>query len=87
MTIEKSESDCYRAEYEIVRGILLNTRMDSIHFKSAGLPYSFPHTSDDLDVLIKSNHEQNAEELLQKLGHVQSTRGGTMVEKETGLRD
>ena len=68
---EKAKYQRWRNEYEIVRERFSNERIENILFKSTGLPPSFPYTSDNLDVLIKSNYEEKARKILQKLGYVE----------------
>jgi len=68
---EKAKYQRWRNEYKIVREKFSNEGIENILFKSTGLPPSFPYTSDNLDVLIKSNYEEKARKILQKLSYVE----------------
>ena len=57
---EKTKYDRWRNEYGIVNERFLNEGIENILFKSRGLSPSFPYTSDNLDVLVKSRHERKA---------------------------
>ena len=68
---EKAKYRRWRDEYEIVRERFSNEGIENILFKSTGLPPSFPCTSDNLDVLIKSNYEEKARKILQESGYAE----------------
>jgi len=68
---DRTKYERWRNEYEILRERFLNEGIENILFKSTGLPPSFPYTSDNLDVLIKSSYEGKARKILQKLSYVE----------------
>jgi dTMP kinase len=60
-----------RAEYIIVRDRWAREGISCILIKSAGRFPSFPYTSDNLDVLVKEEHEQAARAILRELGYIE----------------
>ena len=68
---EKTKYENWRNEYKEVRKKFLDESIESILFKSTGLPPSFPYSSDNLDVLIKPAYEEKARKILQKLGYIE----------------
>jgi thymidylate kinase len=59
-----------REEYLLVRKAWLERGIESIAFKSGGTTPSFPYTSDNLDILIRREHQRAAIEALEDLGYV-----------------
>lgn len=59
-----------RQEYLRAREQWLRLGIGCIAFKSAGIPPSFPYTSDNLDLLIRREHQSAAIEALEDLGYV-----------------
>ncbi|HEY40926.1 MAG TPA: hypothetical protein G4O18_03600 [Dehalococcoidia bacterium] len=60
-----------RAEYIKVRDRWAQKGISCILIKSAGRFPSFPYTSDNLDVLVKEEHEQVAKAILVELGYIE----------------
>lgn len=60
-----------RAEFELVRQAWAGEGISAMFIKAAGLPPSFPHTSDNLDVFIPPAKEDMARRLLRQLGYVE----------------
>jgi thymidylate kinase len=60
-----------RDEYEKARDRFLQRGIQSVLFKSVGLPPSFPYMSDNLDTLVRPEHVQWGREILIELGFVE----------------
>lgn len=59
-----------RNEYLRVRQAWLERGIECMAFKSAGIPPSFPYTSDNLDILVRRRDWATAVRVLQELGYV-----------------
>jgi dTMP kinase len=59
-----------RGEYLQVREEWLKRGIECMAFKSAGIRPSFPYTSDNLDILIRREHQEPAIRVLEDLGYV-----------------
>lgn len=68
---EKLSADSLRREYGELRRALLRKDIQSVLFKSSGLPPSFPYTSDNLDTLVYAGHAGQGRETLNALGYVE----------------
>jgi len=66
----QAEYESQRKEYVEVRDAWLKAGIKCIVFKSAGTKPSFPYTSDNVDILVRSEHQARAIELLEELGYV-----------------
>ncbi len=60
-----------RAEYVAVRDRWDRAGIPCLLIKSGGSAPSFPYTSDNLDVLVKEEHEEAARAILRELGYVE----------------
>ncbi len=60
-----------REEYKAIKEAFLDKEIGSLLFKSVGTYPSFPYTSGNLDVLIRSDHLEKARSLLKDLGYVE----------------
>lgn len=60
-----------REEYKAIKEVFLDKGIDSLLFKSVGTYPSFPYTSGNLDVLIRSESLEKARSLLRDLGYVE----------------
>lgn len=60
-----------RREYGLVRDAWLNAGVACLMIKSAGSYPSFPHTSDNIDVLVRPQHGRTARDALRRLGYVE----------------
>lgn len=66
----QAEYESQRREYVEVRDAWLNAGIECIVFKSAGTAPSFPYTSDNVDILIRGEHQAKAIEILEELGYI-----------------
>lgn len=66
----RADYDSQRKEYIEVRDAWLKAGIECIVFKSAGTNPSFPYTSDNLDILVRGEHQAKAIEILESLGYV-----------------
>ncbi|MBI2321229.1 MAG: nucleotidyltransferase family protein, partial [Chloroflexi bacterium] len=60
-----------RREYGLVRDAWLSAGVACLMIKSAGSYPSFPHTSDNIDVLVRPEHGPAARDVLRRLGYVE----------------
>lgn len=70
----RAEEESYarqRGEFELVRQAWAEEGITAMCIKAAGLAPSFPHISDNLDVLIPPAQEDMARRILRRLGYVE----------------
>jgi thymidylate kinase len=68
---EQAWYDTQRQEYVRVRQVWLEWGIDCLMIKSAGNAPSFPHTSDNIDILVRPEHGLLARDTLRRLGYVE----------------
>ncbi len=68
---ENAVHDSLKAEYNIVRERWAQAGILSLIIKSAGVYPSFPYTSDNLDILIRKEDENDAKAILREEGYVE----------------
>lgn len=66
----QADYESQRKEYVEVRDAWLKEGIQCIVFKSAGTAPSFPYTSDNVDILVRSEHQARAIEILEELGYI-----------------
>jgi thymidylate kinase len=68
---ERDWYETQRREYALVRHAWLEQGITCLMFKSAGNYPSFPHTSDNIDVLVRPEHGRDARDALRRMGYVE----------------
>lgn len=68
---EGASYDEQRREYLLVRDAWLARGIDCLMFKSAGNAPSFPHTSDNIDILVQPQDGRRARDILRERGYVE----------------
>lgn len=71
LAAEREWYDTQRREYEVVRQAWLDRGIACVMFKSAGSYPSFPHLSDNLDILVPPERGEEARDILRSLGYVE----------------
>lgn len=69
LAAETSWYETQRSEYEIARNAWLNRSVPCLMIKSAGNAPSFPHTSDNIDILFRPEDGVAARDTLRQLGY------------------
>ncbi len=68
---ERTWYDTQRGEFELARLAWLEAGIECLMIKSAGNYPSFPHTSDNIDVLFRPRDAYTAREVLRAMGYVE----------------
>ncbi|HET8632450.1 MAG TPA: nucleotidyltransferase family protein [Thermomicrobiales bacterium] len=71
LAAERAWYDTQRGEYLAVRDAWLERGIVCLAIKSAGNAPSFPHTSDNIDILVRREHGPAARDTLRRLGYVE----------------
>ena len=71
LTTEHKWYQTSRQEYVLVRDTWLAQGIECLMIKSAGNAPSFPHTSDNLDILVRPEQGHAARAVLRQLGYVE----------------
>ncbi len=71
LTAEREWYRTQRAEYRVAYDAWLNEGIECLMIKSAGNYPSFPHTSDNIDILFRPEQGRAAREVLRRLGYVE----------------
>ena len=71
LATEQASYELQRDEYVIVRDAWRARGIDCLMIKSAGNAPSFPHTSDNIDILVQPEHGPAARDTLRQLGYVE----------------
>jgi thymidylate kinase len=68
---EQAWYDTQRQEYLLARQAWLDRGVECLMIKSAGNAPSFPHTSDNIDILVRPEHGLVARDTLRRLGYAE----------------
>ncbi|HEX5501562.1 MAG TPA: nucleotidyltransferase family protein [Thermomicrobiales bacterium] len=71
LAAERAWYETQRAEYVLARAAWLEQGIDCLMIKSAGNAPSFPHTSDNIDILFRREQAVAARETLRRLGYIE----------------
>ena len=71
LAAERASYELQRSEYVIVRDAWLERGIPCLMIKSAGNAPSFPHTSDNIDILVPPPQGEAARDMLRDLGYVE----------------
>ena len=71
LAAERAWYETQRSEYLLVRDAWLRRGIPCLMIKSAGNHPAFPHTSDNIDILVRPEHGLAARDTLRTLGYVE----------------